>query len=398
MLLDGDNEALARALNQAIAWSAPDLASLRCARTLLSTVADVLHWQGLQVLVLVRCGDRLVEKTARLDAARLRALEERYGSPIQLDADLSEAFFRLAATEPALIERTWDVKLALAGSDQGTVVAPIGFRGEVRGMLMVEGVRFSPSAVRVVGQFARLAGSMLERVEHETLLRDQVRELCRTQRLMIAEERLAVLGEAAAVLAHEIRNPLATVNNALVLLRKAPGSSQPMEIIGEEISRLESLTHDLLQLARPLDPRRQRIDLAELLASTVDRLRVLRADLRFDFEPHQPVEVSADPGLLQLALENLLRNAAQVSPKCGAIRVTISAASEQTLVAIDDEGPGIPPGDRLRIFEPFFSTRAAGTGLGLSIVQRIVRAHGGEIRVGESDLGGARFEVILSNP
>ncbi len=397
LLLHGDNEALARALINALAWAAPDMVSLRTERDVLGAIADVLRWQGVQVLVLQRQPEGFTGSHVRLDAHRVAELEARFGDPIRLPAALADRLVEQASSGAPLLEHGWDrVDVGLRAA-LSSVLAGIEVRGELQALLVTEGPRFTPSAAGAIGQFARLAGSALENIGQQERLRERLFELRQAQRSMLAEERLSVLGEAAAVLAHEIRNPLAIVNNALTLMRRTPDSPQLLDIVGEEVARLDALTHDLLQLARPLEPRRQLFDLGRLIRSTVERMRSSRADLRIAVEHPRSIEIAADPGLLQLALENLLRNASQVSPEEGEIRVTVSTLADETLVAVDDQGPGVAPADRKRIFEPFFTTRASGTGLGLPIVKRIVQAHGGELRVGDSPFGGARFEMILAN-
>ncbi|MFN7133449.1 MAG: ATP-binding protein, partial [Myxococcales bacterium] len=264
-------------------------------------------------------------------------------------------------------------------------------------LLIVDGARFTPATLRAVEELARFTGAALDNLREKQRLVAKLSALRQAQQNLLAEERLSVLGEAAAILAHEIRNPLGAVANGLSLLRRStPEQEGLLGIMGDEIARLDALTHDLLQLARPLEPRRQLVDLERLVRATVERLRAGRDDVRYLVDARARVRVHADPALLQLALENLLRNAAQASPARGEVRIIVSDASGATSVVVEDQGPGIDAVDRLRIFEPFFTTRASGTGLGLPIVKRIVQAHGGEVRVGGGAGGGARFEMLLS--
>ncbi len=156
---------------------------------------------------------------------------------------------------------------------------------------------------------------------------------------------------------------------------------------------------DLLQLARPLEPTLQSLDLVQFAEATVERMQghADRADVRYRLLCTEKPHVSADRALLGLALENLLRNAAQVSPRDAEVRLIISSSDAGLVqLAVEDDGPGIAPADRPRIFEPFFTTRAVGTGLGLPIVKRLIEAHGGNVRLDDPTPGrGARFELSL---
>ncbi|MFY0528908.1 sensor histidine kinase [Archangium gephyra] len=105
--------------------------------------------------------------------------------------------------------------------------------------------------------------------------------------------------------------------------------------------------------------------------------------------------IHADETLLQLALENLLRNAVQASPTGGLVHVALGSVPGGICLTVEDQGPGVSAGDAHRIFEPFFTTRTTGTGLGLAVVRRVVNAHGGTVSVGQRHGGGARFELRL---
>lgn len=218
-------------------------------------------------------------------------------------------------------------------------------------------------------------------------------------------ERLADLGRVAAGLAHEIRNPLASMSGSIEILHGQPGGSDEdrrlMEIVLREAGRLEALVAQFLAFARPAPPRREPADLALLLDET---LRVFRNDpvaagVRIDAELAE-ARAALDAGQVRQVAWNLLTNAAQALTREGAgaggrLRVSCGPAPGGVRLCVEDDGPGIAPSDLERIFIPFFTTKPGGTGLGLATVHRIVDAHGGSIRVTSVPGKGARFDVFL---
>jgi two-component system sensor histidine kinase PilS (NtrC family) len=212
-------------------------------------------------------------------------------------------------------------------------------------------------------------------------------------------ERLADLGRVAAGLAHELRNPLASLSGSIELLRdQVPeGERRLLDIALREAARLNELVTEFLRFARPPPLRRERTDLADLLGETLDVFANdpdaacvrLERTLR-----HAPVE--CDPGQIRQVAWNLLRNAAQaVGPAGGSVRVSCVQDPDGATFAVADDGPGIADEELARLFLPFHTTKATGSGLGLAIVQRIVDAHGGRVSVRSPAGGGARFEVHL---
>ncbi len=240
-------------------------------------------------------------------------------------------------------------------------------------------------------------------VSHDQLLQtvgNLQQELSEKNKALERKNRLAALGEMAAGLAHEIRNPLGGIQLYASLLKKdvedRPASHQIVEKIAGGVRRLEGLVSQVLQFSRDITAQRADCDLAQLVAQTLGLAapKLTGVDVRVDGP--EALRVSADPLLLGQALLNLLLNAAEAMQSQGRLSVEYGPAGQETFfLAVSDSGPGIEPAVAERIFNPFFSTKESGTGLGLAIVHRIVEAHDGAIGVAKGPLGGARFELTM---
>jgi len=211
---------------------------------------------------------------------------------------------------------------------------------------------------------------------------------------------LARLGEMAAVIAHEVKNPLAAVRGAIqVIGKRLAAGSREAAVVTDIIARIDTLNdlvRDLLLFARPPQPHPIPIDVLGVLGITV---ALLQAD-----DAHKAVVVSIDGGaphiladaeLLKIVFLNLLINSAQAMKGQGEIEMRVSAGDGDCAVVITDTGPGIPPEVRGRLFTPFVTTKSRGTGLGLSTVKRLIEAHHGSISVESPASGGARITVRL---
>jgi signal transduction histidine kinase len=230
-------------------------------------------------------------------------------------------------------------------------------------------------------------------------LRHSYAALAHAQEQLIQQERLAALGQLAAVVAHEVRNPLGAIFNSLGSLRRMlqPRGDPKMllDIIGEEAGRLNRIVGDLLDFARPApaalrpEPLDRVVDDAIQAAGVDSRIRVER-HLAPDLPP-----VPMDARLIRQALLNLLTNAAQAMPAGGTLSVAARLDGDAVRIEVSDTGDGIPDELRPRIFEPFFTTRPTGTGLGLAVVKRILDDHGAVIQVEPGALAGTRFAVRL---
>jgi len=217
-------------------------------------------------------------------------------------------------------------------------------------------------------------------------------------------ERLAVVGGLAAGVAHEIRNPLASISGSIELLHQMPHADEDsralMNIVVREIDRLNGLLTDLLDYANPRSLDLQTIDLGELVRDTIgvflqDRTLGVTVEL-VAADTLGPVEMVGDAAKLRQVLWNLLRNAAEAAGQGGGhVTVEVAPAEREVVVRVRDDGPGIPAEHASRVFEPFFTTKARGTGLGLATVHSLVSDHKGTVRFDSPPGGGTCFEVRL---
>ncbi len=210
------------------------------------------------------------------------------------------------------------------------------------------------------------------------------------------DRRLATLGEMSAVLAHEIRNPLASLKGhaqLLVEILAEPGAARTKaERVVSEAVRLEALTSDLLEFVRAGKIERQPANLAALLRDTAESEGGGRVELDL---ARAPATWPLDPARIRQVLTNLIRNALQASPTGEPVEVSAATQDGQLVITVRDHGAGIPPGDPATLFEPFHTTRTHGTGLGLTVARRLVDLHHGTIRAFNHDGGGAVFRVVL---
>lgn len=235
-------------------------------------------------------------------------------------------------------------------------------------------------------RFTGILHDLSERVRIEEQLRER--------------EALARLGEMAAVIAHEVRNPLAGIRGAIQILGgRLPAGEPDTDIVKTILTRLDSLSEmmqEMLTFARPPQPRPTPVDMGPLVGSTVELLMrdPALSDVRVNVEGGAP-PVSADPALLQIVFLNLLINGAQAMKGRGKITVAVGAAEETCSVAFIDNGPGIPADLRQKVFTPFFTTKSRGTGLGLPTAKRLIEAQRGTIQLDCPPSGGTTVVVRL---
>jgi PAS domain S-box-containing protein len=229
---------------------------------------------------------------------------------------------------------------------------------------------------------------------HDLSVRVQMEEQLREQASLVR------LGEMAAVLAHEIKNPLAGIRGAIqVIGGRLPEGSRDAGVVKEVVARIDGLNDlmkDLLLFARPPQPKPSPVELSLLLASIADLLASDPAlnGLEVKVEGSAPL-IDADPELLKIVFGNLLVNGAHAMEGRGTIRVSLSVTGNTCQLVFRDSGPGIPADVREKIFTPFFTTKARGSGLGLPTAKRLIEAHRGSISISCPPGGGTSVTVEL---
>jgi len=245
------------------------------------------------------------------------------------------------------------------------------------------------------------------KVSHEHLARrvaELSKELEVKNQLLERKNHLAALGEMAAGVAHEIRNPLGGIKLYADLLgRDLSGQPKLYDIVRKiqmGIQGLNRIVEDMLSFTRLDRLHMTDVDVAGLLQQSVSLLAAdaesCQVQVKVDIPLNVNTCVQADPDLLQRVLINLILNSIQASPANSEVVVTVEDVKEDLLILCADRGPGIPKDVLARIFDPFFTTKKSGTGLGLSIAQQIMSRHGGAIEVLETGPDGTRIMVRIS--
>ncbi len=239
---------------------------------------------------------------------------------------------------------------------------------------------------------------------HEKLQAEVVRlrdELAAKNREFRRRERLASLGQMAAGLAHEIRNPLGAIALYVSMLEQdladRPEQVRIVRNVSVAVGGLNRLVTSILEFARPREPSRQMVPLSRVVWLAVQVVAPILEQKRIELRlPPRDAEVFADPDDLGRALGNLLRNAAEAVEPGGVVAVRMrSGRGGAAVIWVEDDGPGVPEEMADRAFEPFATTKPNGTGLGLAIVHQIAEAHGGRTRLAKSRLGGAKVVIRI---
>ncbi len=280
------------------------------------------------------------------------------------------------------------------------------YDGRIVGAVVVEGgaSAFRPLVqVRASLYGAAILASILVVLVGLGYVRTQAR-LARMEERMDHADLLATVGQVAAGVAHEIRNPLAVLRGASSRLQKMEHlpREQREELLGmvdEEVQRMGDVVQTFLDLSRRQDSEATIIPLKPLIERSMEILKVelTRCKVRSTVRWEAPADICirGRPQALHHLFLNLALNARDAMPEGGDLTILVQARKSEVRIYFQDSGPGIPRTIRSKIFEPFFTTRAQGTGLGLAFVERIVLEHGGSISVGSSPSGGAQFQIEL---
>jgi signal transduction histidine kinase len=281
---------------------------------------------------------------------------------------------------------------AIAGGDLARRVQPV--RSDEVGRLADA---FNTMADQLQAGYARLDSGIKARTAE---LEAAVSELHETQEQLVRREKLAMLGQLASGVGHELRNPLGVMTNAVYYLELVQPDAPPdvreyLGMLRAQIGLAEKIVGDLLDFSRVRPPRRDIVDVAELVTAQQARLTVpASVTLDVDIAPDLP-RVSVDATQIGQILFNLLVNAIQaIDGRGGHVSVTAEARDRHVALHVRDDGPGVPPDLRAKVFEPLFTTKARGIGLGLAVSRSLAEANSGALTLADAE-GGAWFTLTL---
>jgi PAS domain S-box-containing protein len=399
VLYDARPEAFGQDVTSALARAAGALSRCATEEEVLQRAVDALCERGFTATVLLWDeGDPLLRygPTARADRKGLRLELPRPPREIlcRLNPGYLErraAFFQdgMRLVRDVYPEPVAERVRALLPAER-MVQAPLFLGEQPYGALVVTGDTLSPLVATALDLFAELVGKALEAI--------------RLRQERMERERLVALGEAAAVMAHEVRNPVAAMTNALVLLERkgAAGPDGPalLAIISQEAGRLAQVIAQLLELGRPLHPSPRAFPMEDLIERAV-HLLTSRGELprdRLEMPSGSSTLAWLDPSLAELAVVNVIQNAIQSTSGGGQVRVSVETSDTHVRCVVADDGPGIPDEIRARLGHPFVTTRATGTGVGLAVVRRIMEASGGCVVIDKGEPRGAKVALEFPRP
>jgi signal transduction histidine kinase len=359
---------------------------------------------------------------AGLDERRARRLNVQ-GDPIPADADgaIAEATQRIAAFGDGSQVR-WVphaqlvTELVQPSIDELANAQPLRCKCIAEGDAKAEEKRVQPAdlIVPALGADRGLVGAFYIKggtIDRDTYLvtRDLAARVAlaveRAQAVSALDDarRLATLGQFAAAIAHDIRTPLTSISlNVQILRRKLTTLSEDdrehLDIALEELARLDRSVAEILDFAKPVKLASEQIDVGELIEDAAKGLTPVLSErgVALVCEPRGDLTIHGDPQRLRQVLANLVGNAADASKRGAEVTLRAVPANDgQIAIEVEDTGRGISSTDLPRIFDPFFTTRPDGTGLGLAICHKVVRAHGGDIRVRSAPGEGSTFTVVL---
>ncbi|MFH2037692.1 MAG: ATP-binding protein [Candidatus Zixiibacteriota bacterium] len=287
------------------------------------------------------------------------------------------------------------------------LVVPLIFQAALRGILIISGkesgVRFRDEDIEFLSILANQTAVSIENARLYNSEKEAMQKLQETQKLLIRSERMAVLGELSAKVAHEVNNPLGIIKNYLQLLSRQISQNDKSEeyiaVVSQEINRIALIVKQLLSVSKSMHFKFERIDLEKLLSEVVALMKRQLDDFNITIEFATSGElptIMAWPDGLKQVFMNLIINARDAIKSDGVIKIQASALENKVRIVVKDSGPGIKEEHITRIFEPFYTTKPAesGTGLGLSVCSSIVKKHSGIIIVCPEEKGGC-FRVEL---
>jgi signal transduction histidine kinase len=238
--------------------------------------------------------------------------------------------------------------------------------------------------------------------ELDAKVKERTQQLLEAQEDLVRKEGLAMLGKIAGNVGHELRNPLGVMNNAVYFLRTVLSEADAttreyLDIIHDEIASADRILSDLLDAVRTKPPHPETVEIGELLSQSLHACQIpAPVTVQQDIPATCPL-VLVDPLQMQQVFRNLISNGIEAMPEGGTLEIRASAAAEgkAVIVSIRDEGAGISPEHRARLFEPLFTTKARRIGLGLAVVKNLTEANGGSVAVQSEPGKGSTFFVTL---
>jgi len=284
-----------------------------------------------------------------------------------------------------LVERGW------------VIVTPFFLKGRLLGFILLGRKRSQKDYTREELELLEAFSNQVALAISRALI---YRDMSLKDKQIMQAEKMAAIGELAAGIAHEIRNPLGIISGSAETVRRHENPKIREEMthyILEESERINGLITTLLDFARPKEPRLVTCDLKEVLEKTLlllsPQAKTLRIEIKKEF-PKEPLLVSIDPDQMRQAFTNLGVNALEAMRHGGVLKVTVlDNDRDKVIIQFSDTGKGIPKEVRAKVFDPFFTTKEGGTGLGLSIAHRIISQHGGDIRVEGEEGKGSSFTI-----
>lgn len=309
------------------------------------------------------------------------------------------------------LEDNFDIEkqqLAILGQYNIKLVVPLIMKNRLLGLLFlpnkISGADYHENDIEFLSLLMNQLSVALENSSLYVREREARRELEHTQQLLIVTEKMAALGKLSASIAHEVNNPLGIISNYLQILsnRKLPDDvhSNYIKILKEEVKRIAGIVRQLLDFYRPQQEEIDQVDLkrviAESLALLSNQLSNADIDVNLDLPNKIPI-IPGSPEKLKQVFLNLLMNSRDFMPNGGQIDIAAKIFSNNIIIEVSDNGPGIPKDIISKVFEPFFTTKPGreGTGLGLSVCYGIIQWHQGNITVRNNARGGATFIITL---
>lgn len=238
-----------------------------------------------------------------------------------------------------------------------------------------------------------------DRVKHIVNISRDITERKKSEELLLQSEKLSIVGELAAGVAHEIRNPLTTIKGFVQLNRVVGGSVQYNDLVLSELERIESITTELLSLGKPQAVTLSQTNLGRLVENTLEIMapQAVMSNIEIEFQaPDEPIFITCEQNQVKQVFLNILKNAMEAMPSGGGIRVELKKSGEdQCQVRFQDSGYGIPEELLPRLGEPFYTLKEKGTGLGLMICHKIIQQHHGQIHYRSKVGEGTTVEITL---